>query len=88
MKWFKKVFNAKPAEEELKFQLSLGKYVWHNKQEKIDKLTIEVQTLNKRIESLLGQLKHERALNIKLLSKGRENGKSNRGDTRGVGIRS
>jgi hypothetical protein len=71
MNWIKRVFNAKPAEEELKFQLALGKYVWNNKQEKIDALKKEAIVLNARIESLLKQLKSERELNVKMMSQRR-----------------
>jgi hypothetical protein len=68
MNFFKKLFNAGPKQEELKFQLALGKYVWTNKQEKIDKLNAEIADLKQRNDALLAQLKQERNFNARLLA--------------------
>jgi hypothetical protein len=78
MNWLKKIFNGKAHEEEIKFQLALGKYVWRNKQEKIDKLTAENGVLNTRIEILMIQLKQERDFNAKLLSERRNKNGDNK----------
>jgi hypothetical protein len=74
MNIFKKFFAV---EEDLKFQLALGKYVWKNKEEKIEKLKSEVEDLQKRNEVLLGQLKTERMFNAKILAERKTNGKGN-----------
>jgi hypothetical protein len=68
MNFFKKLFNANSKQEELKFQLALGKYVWNNKQEKIDKLNADIEELKQRNEALLAQLKQERNFNARLLA--------------------
>jgi hypothetical protein len=68
MNIFKRIFNAKPTEEELKFQLALGKYVWRNKEEKLDKLKAEIAQLQEKNEALLAQLKQERNFNARLLA--------------------
>jgi hypothetical protein len=83
MNFFKRLFNAESSTQELLNQLALGKYVWQNKEEKIEKLKGTIVELQERNAALLAQLKQERNFNARLLAE-RKSNDTFKGDGKGV----
>lgn len=63
----KSIFDCKKRRKE---QMALGKYVWHNRQDKIRRLSALNDALSRDLEVAKDSLQREIELNAKLMAKG------------------